>query len=320
MRTLYCKKCKGNCGIKTIQGARTGKWWAECTNCPSAAGGLCESSDKAFAKWLEENPEPQPTAEPIVGTPLECVTHPIHLFCKYCNAERTIEIRREVHCYSMWCSQCSATVSRVNSDTQPTEEEMRALWVKHNQKPKVEPTEGCGRPAPQYWTLTNELYYCSTCKSWHPIELHKRESTDGYYEVRCSQCNSMSPGLYANEVVAVVAWVKGNPQPKPTSFMGHDGPYHTVEDTLKERAATHGKYPDHAQCTQELKEVVRRFQMSWSRLTHCQREALDMILHKIGRVIAGNADHADHWHDIAGYAMLVEKEIAKGNVRITPTL
>lgn len=130
----------------------------------------------------------------------------------------------------------------------------------------------------------------------------------------------MSPGLYANEVVAVVAWVKGNPQPNSTSFLSHDGPYHTVEDTLKERAATHGKYPDHAQCTQELKEVVRRFQMSWSKLTHCQREALDMILHKIGRVIAGNADHADHWHDIAGYATLVEQEIKKGNVRITPTL
>ena len=120
---------------------------------------------------------------------------------------------------------------------------------------------------------------------------------------------------------ALARWVDYNLEPKPEQSAGCGPPApHTVEDTLKERAATHGKYPDHAQCSQELKDVVRKFQMSWSRLTHCQREALDMIVHKIGRVIAGNADHADHWHDIAGYATLVEQEIKKGNVRITPTL
>jgi hypothetical protein len=38
-----------------------------------------------------------------------------------------------------------------------------------------------------------------------------------------------------------------------------------------------------------------------------QREALDMILHKIARIVNGNPNETDHWHDIAGYATLVEQ-------------
>ena len=36
-----------------------------------------------------------------------------------------------------------------------------------------------------------------------------------------------------------------------------------------------------------------------------QLEALDMIAHKIARIINGDPDYADSWHDIAGYAKLV---------------
>ena len=34
-----------------------------------------------------------------------------------------------------------------------------------------------------------------------------------------------------------------------------------------------------------------------------------MILHKIGRILAGDPNHKDHWVDIAGYANLPIKEI-----------
>jgi len=40
-------------------------------------------------------------------------------------------------------------------------------------------------------------------------------------------------------------------------------------------------------------------------LAHDQQEALDMICHKIGRILNGDPDYADNWHDIAGYAQLV---------------
>jgi hypothetical protein len=36
-----------------------------------------------------------------------------------------------------------------------------------------------------------------------------------------------------------------------------------------------------------------------------QWEALEMIVHKIGRIVNGNPNKVDHWVDIAGYAKLV---------------
>ena len=35
-----------------------------------------------------------------------------------------------------------------------------------------------------------------------------------------------------------------------------------------------------------------------------------MILHKIGRILNGDPNYADSWHDIAGYAKLVEDELS----------
>jgi hypothetical protein len=32
---------------------------------------------------------------------------------------------------------------------------------------------------------------------------------------------------------------------------------------------------------------------------------MDMIMHKIGRIVNGDPDYADSWVDIAGYAKLV---------------
>lgn len=42
-----------------------------------------------------------------------------------------------------------------------------------------------------------------------------------------------------------------------------------------------------------------------SRIAPDQREALDMILAKIARIISGDPNHADHWRDISGYSQLV---------------
>jgi hypothetical protein len=47
----------------------------------------------------------------------------------------------------------------------------------------------------------------------------------------------------------------------------------------------------------------------WKYLSPMQREALDMTAHKIGRILAGDPDHKDHWDDIAGYTTLVAREL-----------
>jgi len=77
----------------------------------------------------------------------------------------------------------------------------------------------------------------------------------------------------------------------------------SIEDTLAERATTHGDYSDHAAITQSFKYLMRG--RGWERLNDCEREALEMIVHKIGRILAGDPHFRDHWHDIAGYATLV---------------
>lgn len=82
----------------------------------------------------------------------------------------------------------------------------------------------------------------------------------------------------------------------------------TVEAILVERGKTHGDFSDNARVAQDLKRIVHS-QVGWDKLTDVQREALHMILHKIGRIIAGNPNVNDHWDDIAGYAKLVSERI-----------
>jgi len=84
-----------------------------------------------------------------------------------------------------------------------------------------------------------------------------------------------------------------------------------VADTLAERGKRYGAFKTHADVTQQLKAVIYG-QQDNRKFTPSQREALDMIAHKIGRIVNGDPNYADSWHDIAGYAKLVEDEINAG--------
>lgn len=77
-----------------------------------------------------------------------------------------------------------------------------------------------------------------------------------------------------------------------------------IKKTLSERGKQYGSFENHAILTQKLKECMRTHD-GWQRLRPDQIEALEMIVHKIGRIINGNPDLHDSWHDIAGYATLV---------------
>ena len=50
---------------------------------------------------------------------------------------------------------------------------------------------------------------------------------------------------------------------------------------------------------------------NWKQMQAFQREALEMIQHKIARIINGDPNYADSWVDIAGYAQLVVNELEK---------
>lgn len=83
-----------------------------------------------------------------------------------------------------------------------------------------------------------------------------------------------------------------------------------INNTLAERQSTHGNFRDHAIFAQALKEHFR--DACWDKLAPQQREAIDMICHKLARIAVGDPSHTDHWHDIAGYATLVEQELSNG--------
>jgi hypothetical protein len=83
---------------------------------------------------------------------------------------------------------------------------------------------------------------------------------------------------------------------------------------LAERRKTHGDYMMHAVITQNLKRIMRNHIADLDRrLEYDMQETLDMIAHKIGRIIAGNPEEPDHWRDIAGYAQLVANRLEATN-------
>jgi hypothetical protein len=88
-----------------------------------------------------------------------------------------------------------------------------------------------------------------------------------------------------------------------------------VDETLDARAVDYGKFIEGAEVMQMLKRVVQNALNNRDKvLAHDQAESMDMIIHKIGRIINGNPDVVDHWLDIAGYAKLVADRL-EGRVR-----
>lgn len=88
-----------------------------------------------------------------------------------------------------------------------------------------------------------------------------------------------------------------------------------VDDTLKQRGAVYGDtISSKASLSQELKQAMRA-SGGWDVLPgDDMREALDMIATKISRILLGDPRHIDNWHDIAGYARLIEKALEEENV------
>jgi len=83
-----------------------------------------------------------------------------------------------------------------------------------------------------------------------------------------------------------------------------------VNEMLAGREARYGSFHGHASISQALKLVMVE-RVKWSMLNNDQREALEMIAHKIARILNGDPNYADNWIDIAGYATLVANRLEK---------
>ena len=81
-----------------------------------------------------------------------------------------------------------------------------------------------------------------------------------------------------------------------------------VNSTLQERGNRYGDFTDHARIAQDLTEYMRDCP-GWAGLDAVKRQSLTVIADKIARILNGDPNYADNWHDIQGYARLVEERL-----------
>jgi len=81
-----------------------------------------------------------------------------------------------------------------------------------------------------------------------------------------------------------------------------------IQEILNQREQTHGSFEHNAYVIQKMKESLR-YGKHWDELSFEQKESLEMIVHKIGRIVNGNPNEKDHWNDLIGYATLVADKL-----------
>lgn len=82
-----------------------------------------------------------------------------------------------------------------------------------------------------------------------------------------------------------------------------------VAATLQERGKRYGSFAEHANIAQALKEVMWQNNVKWFELANDQKQALEVIADKVARILNGDPNYVDNWHDIQGYAKLVEDRL-----------
>jgi len=85
-----------------------------------------------------------------------------------------------------------------------------------------------------------------------------------------------------------------------------------LEKVLEERGARYGEFTGHAKVAQTFKEMLFIISLAHDKELPCyQKEALDMVFHKLGRIINGDNNFIDSWRDMVGYLQLVVNELEK---------
>ena len=81
----------------------------------------------------------------------------------------------------------------------------------------------------------------------------------------------------------------------------------TIKETLSQRQSQYGSFEDVAMITEQMVDVMCKGY--YENLAYNQKMALYMICSKMARIVNGNPNHKDSWHDIAGYATLIDNEL-----------
>jgi hypothetical protein len=88
--------------------------------------------------------------------------------------------------------------------------------------------------------------------------------------------------------------------------------------TIPNRDHQHGGIEAVGDVSQYIKLAMRDGR-NWESLTAGEQEALDMIAHKIARILSGADPHDhQHWEDVAGYAQAVMRSQSQTTTTDTP--
>ena len=77
-----------------------------------------------------------------------------------------------------------------------------------------------------------------------------------------------------------------------------------IASLLEARGNRYGPFTGQAEISQTLKKVMVNTP-NWDNLDFDQKESLEMIVHKIARILNGDPNYDDSWIDIGGYSKLV---------------
>lgn len=81
-----------------------------------------------------------------------------------------------------------------------------------------------------------------------------------------------------------------------------------IEEVLNQRQTTYGSFTKNAEISQMMKYFMSQG-TNYKQMPMAHREALEMIVHKIARIVNGDPNYIDNWVDIIGYSQLVIEEI-----------
>lgn len=145
--------------------------------------------------------------------------------------------------------------------------------------------------------------YCQYRKGEDDNEFFLKKIGDTYYFANKESCYSW--GWYGFELKGheFVLWQRN--APAVSDEVNKSSKLKSVSETLKERQQQYGCFEDVAMVTRKIMDAIE-----WARgkdkLPEPHHEALHMIASKIARIVNGDCNHKDSWHDIGGYAKLIE--------------
>lgn len=158
----------------------------------------------------------------------------------------------------------------------------------------------------------NEAFCEALCRS----KLSRTEGWIPLYFLEKYSSYEKDDGPLTDEQVAQIKSASSATEIPEHSFTESllDNPKTQIEQTLQERGSRYGSFNDLAQISQALKDTMRATD-GWTRLSASQREALEMVQHKIARMLNGDPTYEDNAVDIVGYSTLMMKNM-QGDLKI----